>query len=183
MVGEDGGSCVGWGWSPVDAKEEPRFWQGGKRSLQGAEPWQEQAKGEIWREPRASIWDSCWQDACAKCLHSYSLLLENSYFLYESHHLPVCHGYFGQGLVDWYGVDWLWNPPLCFKRIPGMQDAGGRLRHRQALVVQRLELFRIKAGGKDKVSGQQSTEDKVLQCWIFQLVRITIHTSEMLRFI
>lgn len=45
-----------------------------------------------------------------------------------------------------------------------MQDAGGRLRHRQALVVQRLELFRIKAGGKDKVSGQQSTEDKVLQC-------------------
>lgn len=41
--------------------------------------------------------------ACAKRAHSYSLLLQNSYFLYDSHHLPVCHSYFGQGWVDWHG--------------------------------------------------------------------------------
>lgn len=43
--------------------------------------------------------------ARAKCAHGYALRLENSYFLYDSHHLPTCRGYFGQGWVDWYGDD------------------------------------------------------------------------------
>lgn len=41
------------------------------------------------------------------CTATHSLLLGNSYFLYESHHPSVCRGYFGQGWVDWYGDDWL----------------------------------------------------------------------------
>ena len=91
-----------------DAKVEPRP-QRGERGLCGElSPGRSKQKGKFGETSvQPSGTPAAGRTAREKCPHSYSLLLENSYFLYNSHHLPVCHGYFGQRWVDWYGDEWL----------------------------------------------------------------------------
>ena len=100
VAGEDGGSCIGCK-NGAEASTE------GRDFVRGPEPWQEQAKGGMRRDPCALIQDTlCCRTACVKCAHGYSLLLENCSFLYDSHHLPGCHWLFRARLG---GLVWRWS--------------------------------------------------------------------------
>lgn len=156
-----GGSCVG-----CKCRAEA---SAGERDLCGdLSPGRSKQKGKFGETLRASIWDTiCWQDGL--CKESAQLLAAPAKQLFSVRQPPPPH----VPQLFWARLGGLaWRQPslkssaVLYKEGSQVcrRRAEAQASEREALGTWRLELFRIEAGEKDKVRGQQSAEDRVLQC-------------------